>query len=151
MSAEGDGGVDNGDDVLVDWGRPGVAVVTLNRPDRLNALTSPMIDRLFGTFERLGRNPDCRVVVVTGAGRGFCAGDDLRDYRPPGLGLHRDRPDQLDHVPAETHRPAGAEVRAMPQPVMAAVNGAAAAPATSWPSGPTYGWRAKVPSSPTGS
>ena len=48
---------DGADDVLVDWGRPGVALVTLNRPDRLNTFTSPMMDRLFGAFEQLGGTP----------------------------------------------------------------------------------------------
>ena len=67
----------------MDWPRPGVALVTLNRPARLNALTSEMLAEIYETLERLGRDATCRVIIVTGAGRGFCAGDDLRDYHPP--------------------------------------------------------------------
>lgn len=114
------------DDVLVDWGRPGVAVVTLNRPDRLNAFTSPMLERLFGALERLGRDPACRVVVVTGAGRAFCAGDDLRDYQPPDwvptdVGPVHSTMFQHKHIAQLVPR-----LRALPQPVVAAVNGPAA-------------------------
>jgi enoyl-CoA hydratase len=118
--------VGDGDEVLVDWGRPGVAVVTLNRPDRLNALTSPMIDQIFGTFEDLGRDPTCRVIVLTGAGRGFCAGDDLQDYRPPDwvsteVGRVQSTMYQQKHIAQLVPR-----MRALPQPVIAAVNGPAA-------------------------
>jgi len=126
--AEGGDGVENTDtdDVLVDWGRPGVAVVTLNRPDRLNGLTSPMLERLYGTFESLGRDPGCRVIIVTGAGRGFCAGDDLRDYRPPtwvsrDVGPIHSTMYQHKYIAQLVPR-----MRAVPQPVIAAVNGPAA-------------------------
>ena len=70
-------------DVLVDRSHLGVALMTLNRPHHLNALTSEMLAEIYDTFERLGRDETCRVIVVTGAGRGFCAGDDLADYHPP--------------------------------------------------------------------
>ncbi|QBX99510.1 crotonase/enoyl-CoA hydratase family protein [Rhodophyticola sp. CCM32] len=55
----------------------GVATVTLNRPDKHNALDAQMIAELTGTAERLGRDPAVRVVVLTGAGQSFCAGGDL--------------------------------------------------------------------------
>jgi len=66
---------------------PGVVVVTLNRPDRYNAMTNTM----FGELERLAldldHEHDCRVVVLTGAGRAFCSGYDLADADElPGLG-----------------------------------------------------------------
>ena len=114
-------------DVLVDSPRPGVAVVTLNRPHHLNALTAEMTETLFDTFERLGRDVDCRVVIVTGAGRGFCAGDDLVDYRPPAwipaerIGEIHSNMYQQKHLATLVPR-----MRAMPQPVVAAVNGPAA-------------------------
>jgi enoyl-CoA hydratase/carnithine racemase len=56
-----------------------VAVVTLNRPERLNAITGAMLDRLAEALVELDRDPGVRAVVLTGAGRGFCAGLDLQD------------------------------------------------------------------------
>ena len=114
---------ETGDDVLVDRPRDGIAVVTLNRPDRLNAFTSQMFDRLLAVLEQLGRDPSCRVVVVTGSGRGFCSGDDLRDYRPPDwvptdVGPVHSNLYQQKHVAQLVPR-----LRALPQPVIAAVNG----------------------------
>src|SRR5438094_7754551 len=113
--------------VLVDSPRPGVAVVTLNRPHHLNALTAEMTEAVFDTFERLARDVDCRVVIVTGAGRGFCAGDDLVDYRPPAwipaerIGEIHSNMLQQKHLATLVPR-----MRALPQPVIAAVNGPAA-------------------------
>ena len=57
-------------DVLVDRPRREVALVTLNRPDRLNALTAEMLAHIYEVLEGLGRDPTCRVIVITGAGRG---------------------------------------------------------------------------------
>lgn len=63
----------------------GVALVTLNRPDRLNAITSTMIDELERVVSAVDLDPALRSVVLTGAGRGFCAGLDLMDQgRAPG-------------------------------------------------------------------
>jgi len=56
-----------------------VATLTLNRPDRLNAITGTMLDELGSTLIECDRNADVRVIVLTGAGRGFCAGLDLKD------------------------------------------------------------------------
>ena len=116
----------DGDDVVVAWPRREVALITLNRPDRLNALTSGMLARLYARLEDLGRDAACRVIVVTGAGRGFCAGDDLRDYRPPDwvpteVGPMHSHMYQQKYVAELVPR-----LRALPQPVIAAVNGAAA-------------------------
>jgi 2-(1,2-epoxy-1,2-dihydrophenyl)acetyl-CoA isomerase len=55
-----------------------VATLTLNRPERLNALSSPMIDGLLEALPRLAADPGIAVVVLTGAGRGFCAGGDVK-------------------------------------------------------------------------
>lgn len=57
----------------------GVATITLNRPDRLNALTFEVYDELRNTFYALHDEPDVRVIVVTGSGRGFCSGGDVED------------------------------------------------------------------------
>ncbi len=58
--------------------KDGVAVLTLNRPDRLNAMSRPMLDALLEALPRLAEDPDVGVVVLTGAGRGFCAGGDVK-------------------------------------------------------------------------
>src|SRR3954454_17303699 len=55
----------------------GVAVLTLNRPDRLNAWVPAMQRRYFDLLEEAARDPEVRVIIVTGAGRGFCAGADM--------------------------------------------------------------------------
>src|SRR4051794_6627997 len=56
---------------------PGVALVTLNRPDRLNAMTMRMFHELLAVPLELKEDDDLRAVIITGAGRGFCAGYDL--------------------------------------------------------------------------
>ena len=126
QTSEVSSSVDEHDDVLIDRSRPEIAVVTLNRPSRLNALTSEMLARLFEVFEGLGRDSTCRVIIVTGAGRGFCSGDDLRDYHPPSwvspaLGPLQSHMYQQKYVAGLVPR-----LRALPQPVIAAVNGPAA-------------------------
>src|SRR5947208_13893415 len=55
-----------------------VAVLTLNRPDRLNAMSPPMLDALLEALPLLAADPEVGVVVLTGAGRGFCAGGDVK-------------------------------------------------------------------------
>ena len=113
-------------DLLLDRPHPGVALLTLNRPHHLNALTSEMLASLYRTLETLGRDETCRVIVLTGAGRGFCAGDDLADYRPPAwvpvdVGPIQSNMYQQKYVAQLVPR-----LRALPQPVIAAVNGPAA-------------------------
>lgn len=116
----------DGRDILVDRTHPGVALVTLNRPDRLNALTSEMLAHLYELLEMLGHDETCRAIVVTGAGRGFCAGDDLRDWHPPdwvpgAVGPFHRNMYQQKYVAQLVPR-----MRATPQPIIAAVNGPAA-------------------------
>jgi enoyl-CoA hydratase/carnithine racemase len=63
--------------MLLDHPAPGVALLTLNRPDRLNAMTMTMFDELMAVPQALKEDDDLRVLIITGAGRGFCAGYDL--------------------------------------------------------------------------
>ena len=63
---------------------PGIALVRLARPGSLNAMTVPMVEALRAELERLDADPECRVIVLTGEGRGFCAGLDLKAVLPEG-------------------------------------------------------------------
>lgn len=65
------------DNVLLETLEDGVLTLTMNRPDRLNALNPPLLRELREAMERASRNRDARVVIVTGAGRAFCAGGDI--------------------------------------------------------------------------
>ena len=102
-----------------------VEVVTLNRPDRLNAMNAELCGALHETFDRLASDRSCRVIVLTGAGRAFCAGLDLHGFGPaPGAnGSDKVRDDLAgqEHMSRMVLR-----VRATPQPVIAAINGPAA-------------------------
>jgi enoyl-CoA hydratase len=66
--------------VLKDQLRRGVTLLTLNRPERLNAMNSELVTELHAALDEISRDRTCRVVVLTGAGRGFCAGLDLGGY-----------------------------------------------------------------------
>ena len=65
------------EDVVLWEEAAGVATLTLNRPDRMNAWTGPMEARYFDLLERAAASPSVRAIVVTGAGRGFCPGADM--------------------------------------------------------------------------
>ena len=103
---------------------PGVALLTLNRPERLNAMTAELIESLHGHLDRLAVDPDVRVVVLTGAGRGFCAGLDLGGYGAP---PHTDAlgPTQTAFATQKHIASLIPHLRSLPQPVVAAVNGPA--------------------------
>src|SRR5436309_7720734 len=74
-------GAGPGRTVRVDEPAPGVRVITLDRPHRLNAMSAELIGDLHRAIDDAGADEECRVVVITGAGRGFCAGLDLKE--PP--------------------------------------------------------------------
>jgi enoyl-CoA hydratase len=113
------------DPVLVDEPAEHVSRLTLNRPDQLNAMTSELCEALHEELRRLGGERSCRAVVLTGAGRGFCAGLDLHGYGAApgndGSDAPRDRLANQEHMSRLI-----LELRALPQPLIAAVNGPAA-------------------------
>lgn len=102
-------------DVVLYEVRDGVATLTLNRPERLNAWTIEMGEAYFDLLERAAADPDARVIVVTGAGRGFCPGLDMATLQGITDG---DRP-------APPRRPQTFPL-SIPKPIIAAINGACA-------------------------
>ncbi len=101
--------------------RDGVARITLNRPDKLNSFTAAMHGELRQAIERV-RSDGAHALVLTGAGRAFCTGQDLAErVVPPGTPL----PD-LGHSIETYYKPLVLALRSLPLPVIAAVNGAAA-------------------------
>src|SRR5437763_12128248 len=71
--------------VRVDRPTSDVAVITLDRPEQLNAITFELVDDLHAALEEVDRDNTCRVVVLTGAGRGFCSGLDLKSIGPSSI------------------------------------------------------------------
>lgn len=104
--------------------RPEITVITLNRPETLNALTFDLIDDLHAALDDIGNDNSCRVVILTGAGRGFCSGLDLAGIGPssaskgvsaPRAGMRSQ--ERIAELPVKLRR--------LQQPVIAAVNGPA--------------------------
>ncbi|WP_083179053.1 enoyl-CoA hydratase/isomerase family protein [Mycobacterium scrofulaceum] len=99
----------------------GLAVLRLNRPKQLNAINEAMQTELRRALADLATDRSVRALVLTGAGRGFCAGIDVRDFGPSMLDAGAPA---LDRMRFQERMAALAEaVRALPQPVVAAVNG----------------------------
>ena len=101
----------------------GVALVHLNRPERLNAINEHMQTELHELCAAVGDDRDVRVVVLTGTGRGFCAGIDLRDFGPSMVDADDPAIARLRFQERMASLPQA--LRALPQPVVAAVNGPA--------------------------
>ena len=104
--------------------QPNTRVITLNRPERLNAMSIELVIELAEAFETCGADNSCSVVVLTGAGRAFCSGLDLKDYGviPNIDGL------QVGQIAQRSMRYYSRLVpimRRVPQPIIAAVNGVA--------------------------
>ena len=112
-------------DIEISRPREGITQVTMNRPSKLNAMSSEMVEDLHQALSDIGRDRDCRVVVLTGAGRGFCAGLDLTGYGDaPGFAWNGRVEKGLavqKHIASLIPR-----MRSMPQPIISAVNGPAA-------------------------
>jgi enoyl-CoA hydratase len=104
---------------------PGVVVIRLNRPERLNAMTTELVEGLHQVLDRVAIDAACRVVILTGAGRGFCAGLDLTGY---GDAPNTEDFGAVQRSFAVQKHIAGlmSHMRSIPQPIIAAVNGAAA-------------------------
>jgi 2-(1,2-epoxy-1,2-dihydrophenyl)acetyl-CoA isomerase len=97
-----------------------VAYLTLNRPDRLNSFTLAMLGELSEALSDLDGDDGVRAVVLSGAGRGFCAGQDLGDHEAV------DDSRAIRNVVERHYNPVVRQIRALRQPVIAAVNGVAA-------------------------
>jgi enoyl-CoA hydratase len=97
----------------------------MNRPDKLNAMTSELVQALHDAFDAVAVDPDTRVVILTGAGRGFCAGLDLGGYGDAPHTSHLGRTQSgfavQQHIASLIPK-----MRSIPQPIIAAVNGPAA-------------------------
>jgi enoyl-CoA hydratase len=113
--------------VLVEQVEPGITKLTLNRPERLNAMSHGLIDDLHAALDAVIADRTCRVVVLTGAGRGFCAGLDLAE-----TSSDSGDPQRRIGTPAGGMRAQQritslvTRMRGLPHPIVAAVNGAAA-------------------------
>src|SRR5436309_9780579 len=97
---------------------PGYRRITLNRPERLNALTVEMAAALHAALDEAEHDKSCRALLLTGAGRGFCAGQDLNEIAGAA-------PSDLTRL-LEHYHPLILRLRALPIPVVCAVNGVAA-------------------------
>src|ERR1700704_1058620 len=110
--------------LLVDEPAPHVRRLTLNRPEQLNAMTAELCEELHAALRAIAAERSCRAVVLTGAGRGFCAGLDLQEgATPPGA-------EDLGRVQAgmrvqQSIASLIPHMRSVPQPIISAVNGAA--------------------------
>lgn len=96
----------------------GVLTLTLNRPDALNAATDPLLEQLAEGLRGAGRDHGVRVVVITGAGRGFCAGQDLQAVQGRQLSFKA-------HL-EKTYNQVISRIRSLEKPVLGAINGVAA-------------------------
>ena len=97
----------------------GVGIITLNRPDKLNSFNREMALQLQEVLDHCSTHDEVRAVYITGAGKGFCAGQDLAEVADPhGPGF--------DVILSEHYNPIVMRIHALPKPVVAAVNGVAA-------------------------
>ncbi len=109
-----------GQSILLRDDRDGICTLTMNRPQQMNLLTSEMLDALQEAFDAIAQDRRVRVVVLAGAGKGFCAGHDLKEIRALG---------ELPKIEALFNQCSRVmqTIPMLPQPVIARVHGAAAA------------------------
>jgi enoyl-CoA hydratase/carnithine racemase len=114
------------DTVLIEYPKPSVAILRLNRPKSLNALSWELVEDLHAALDALDRNNRCRAVVLTGAGRGFCAGLDLREQGNPGEIVAGLAPGPRAGLLAQNRMASLIpHLRRIQQPIVAAINGPA--------------------------
>jgi enoyl-CoA hydratase/carnithine racemase len=110
-----------GDPLLIEKPHPGVTVLRLNRPERLNAINQELLGALEEVCAHLCDDVEGRVVLLTGEGRGFCSGLDVRNFGP---GIPQDGASALDLLRFQERMASlPAKLRSLPQAVVAAVNG----------------------------
>src|SRR5919106_1478539 len=111
--------------VVIEEAKPGIRQITLNRPERLNAMNHELVSAVHNALDELDADHSCRVVVLTGAGRAFCAGLDLKGSgeAPNTDGVGRAQAGMLSQQHIATLYTHMRQVR---KPIIAAVNGAAA-------------------------
>ncbi|ASG22210.1 enoyl-CoA hydratase-related protein [Nitrospirillum viridazoti] len=114
------------DDILRDMPAPGVCRLTLNRPDALNALAYSTYEALISQLEAVRFDPTIQVVILTGAGRAFCAGHDLRSGGSPSWVAEGQGKAQASRAILAKLGNIPLLMRSLPQPVIAAVNGVTA-------------------------
>jgi len=107
---------------LYDQDAAGIATITLNRPERLNALTFEVYRELADTFALLRDETEVRVVVITGAGRAFCSGGDVHDIIGELFDRHVEGLLEFTRMTCEL----GHNIRTLPKPVIASLNGTTA-------------------------
>lgn len=109
----------------ITWEKNGeIGLLTLNRPDRYNAISYQLMDEVAAVLDSLKYDTDCRVLVITGAGKAFCSGTDLKEQKEI-VGDIKDRIPQL-YDAQKRLSDLIVRFREIPQPVIAAVNGVAA-------------------------
>src|SRR5207253_11209147 len=102
--------------------RDGIGTITLNRPERLNAITFEVYHELTDFLAKLRDEKDLRVVIITGAGRAFCSGGDVRDIIGELQGRDSEGLLQFTRLTCDLIR----NMRALPQPIIASLNGTTA-------------------------
>ena len=112
------------DAVVLEQVRPGVAQITLNRPERLNAMNHALVSGLYDAFDAASADRSCRVIVLTGSGRGFCAGLDLSEGASPPATATMGRA-QAGMTVQKLIAGLVPKMRSVAQPIVAAINGAA--------------------------
>jgi enoyl-CoA hydratase len=110
--------------IVVESVRPGITKVTLNRPERLNAMNHALVSDLYDALDALADDRSCRVILLTGSGRGFCAGLDLTEGASPPATTAMGRA-QAGMTVQKLIAGLVPKMRSIPQPIIAAVNGAA--------------------------
>ena len=109
------------EELLVEF-EENILTITLNRPDRMNAISGPMLSALSDTLQKANIDPDVRVIVFTGSGRGFCAGLDLKDQMASGSNATG----RAGYRLFDLHNSPPIVINRMDKPMICALNGAAA-------------------------